>query len=54
LGLLGLLGKILLVSFKKSRLVFASLIAVLFHSFFNNTLFYPWVMGWLAIILGRL
>ena len=51
LGLLGLLGKILLVSFRKSPLVFASMVAVLVHSFFNNTLFYPWVMGWLVIIL---
>jgi len=54
LGLLGLLGKIFVLSFKKSPLVFASLVAILIHSLFNNTLFYPWVMGWLVIILKRL
>jgi len=54
LGFLGVLGKILEISYKKSLLVFASLIAVITHSFFNNTLFYPWVMGWLAIILRTL
>ena len=54
LGLLGLLGKILLVSFRKSPLIFASVVAVLIHSLFNNTLFYPWVIGWLVIILGTL
>jgi len=53
-GLLGLLGKIFAISFKKSPLVFASLVAILIHSLFNNTLFYPWVMGWLVIILKRL
>jgi len=53
-GLLGLLGKILVLSFRKSPLVFASLVAVLIHCLFNNTLFYPWIMGWLAIILGTL
>jgi len=54
LGLLGLLGKILALSFRKSPLVFASLVAILIHCLFNNTLFYPWVMGWLAIILGKM
>jgi len=54
LGLLGWLGKIFILSFKKSPLVFASLVAILIHSLFNNTLFYPWVMGWLVIILKRL
>jgi len=54
LGLLGLLGKILFLSFRKSPLVFASLVAILIHSLFNNTFFYPWVMGWLVIILRRL
>jgi len=52
LGLLGLLGKILALSFRKSPLIFASLVAILVHCLFNNTLFYPWVMGWLVIILG--
>jgi len=29
----------------------ASLGAILIHSFFLNSLFYPWVMGWLMILL---
>jgi len=32
----------------------ASLGAVIAHSFFLNSLFYPWVMGWLAILLACL
>ncbi len=54
LGLLGLLGIIFQLSFRNSPLVFSSMIAVLIHSLFNNTLFYPWVMGWLAIILSTM
>lgn len=46
-----LVGEVLRFSFRKSVFVFASVVAVLIHSFFNNTLFYPWVMGWLVIIL---
>ncbi|MBI4099822.1 O-antigen ligase family protein [Candidatus Microgenomates bacterium] len=39
----------------KASLVFkASFLAILVHSFFNNTLFYPWVMEWLWITLGIL
>jgi len=53
-GLFGLVGKILLASFKKSPVIFASMVGVLIHCLFNNTLFYPWVMGWLVIILGTL
>lgn len=30
----------------------ASLAAVIVHSLFNNSLFYPWVMGYLAILLA--
>lgn len=33
-------------------LVKVSLISILVHSFFNNSLFYPWVMIWLWIIIG--
>lgn len=37
----------------KSNLLFAaSFLAVVAHSFFNNTLFYPWVMEWLWIALA--
>lgn len=30
----------------------ASLAAVIAHSFFNNSLFYPWIMLWLWLLLG--
>jgi len=30
----------------------ASLIALLVHSFFLNSLFYPWIMAWMWILLG--
>lgn len=32
----------------------ASLGAILIHSFFLNSLFYPWIMGWLMILLACL
>lgn len=32
----------------------ASLGAIVTHSFFLNSLFYPWIMGWLAILLACL
>jgi O-antigen ligase len=35
---------------KRSRLFVVSLIAILIHSFFLNSLFYPWVMLWIAIL----
>jgi O-antigen ligase len=35
-----------------SLVVLSSAVALLTHSWFNNTLFYPWVMGWWALILG--
>ncbi|MGB9911133.1 MAG: O-antigen ligase family protein [Microgenomates group bacterium] len=54
IAVLFLLREIFCHAIKKSPLIFASLVAVIIHSFFNNTLFYPWVMGWLAIILSKL
>ena len=30
----------------------SSLVAVLIHSLFLNSLFYPWVMGWMGILLA--
>lgn len=36
----------------KSLIIEASLIALITHSFFNNTLFYPWAMLWLWIIFA--
>jgi len=32
----------------------ASLGAILIHSFFLNSLFYPWIMGWLMLLLASL
>lgn len=38
---------------KKNNLVFkVSFLGILVHSFFNNTLFYPWVMEWLWLLLA--
>lgn len=56
-GLLGLLAytSLLLTMWRLGRhnLVFAAgFLAILVHSFFNNTLFYPWVMEWLWILLA--
>ncbi len=34
------------------HLVSASFIAVFVHSFFNNTLFYPFILFWFAILIG--
>jgi O-antigen ligase len=36
-----------------SALILASSLAVLVHSFFQNTLFYPWVMLYMWMILAR-
>lgn len=52
IGMFGLLGKILIRAWGKSAIVFASLASVLVHCLFTNTLFYPWVMGWLVFILA--
>lgn len=46
--------RIIQLSWKRSLVVFASACCLLVHSWFLNTLFYPWVMGWLAIILATL
>lgn len=42
----------LLQSSQKDISIVASLGAVLIHSFFNNSLFYAWVMIWLWLLLG--
>ncbi|MFZ5366417.1 MAG: O-antigen ligase family protein [Patescibacteria group bacterium] len=53
LAYLWLWGKILVNSAKAANLlVLASVIALLVHSWFVNSLFYPWIMGWLWILLG--
>jgi O-antigen ligase len=43
-----------LKSIKKpqNQIALLSLVAVLIHSFFNNSLFYPWIMAWLWLVLG--
>lgn len=37
---------------RRNALILASFAGILIHSFFNNTLFYPWVMEWLWILLA--
>lgn len=34
------------------RVFIASLVSVLVHSQFNNSFFYPWVIGWMALLGG--
>lgn len=55
----GLLGAIFFVRFIYNLKInsmpvwlIASLTSVLVHSMFTNTLFYPFVMGWVSVILG--
>ncbi|MCX6816554.1 MAG: O-antigen ligase family protein [Candidatus Beckwithbacteria bacterium] len=52
-GLVGLLAYLNLLRFlwKKSLLVKISLVALIVHSFFQNTLFYPFVMIWLWSVI---
>lgn len=40
-----------LVNTDSGLVLFASSLALFIHSFFNNSLFYPWVIGWIAILL---
>lgn len=56
-GMLGLLAYLNLLrtmwQLGKNNLLFkVSFLGILVHSFFNNTLFYPWVMEWLWILLA--
>lgn len=37
---------------KANILVLATLFSALLHSFFTNSLFYPWIMAWLWLVLG--
>lgn len=34
------------------NILYTSFFAIMIHSLFTNSLFYPWVMGWMAILLG--
>ncbi|MFC1627413.1 O-antigen ligase family protein [Patescibacteria group bacterium] len=51
-GIVGLIAYLNLLKniYKISPIVQISLITVLVHSFFQNTLFYPWVMIWLWVL----
>lgn len=54
---LALYIKMLLLGWKKRQTVFGivlllSTIVLLIHSNFANSMFYPWVLGWQAILLG--
>ncbi|PIS09591.1 hypothetical protein COT75_00075 [Candidatus Beckwithbacteria bacterium CG10_big_fil_rev_8_21_14_0_10_34_10] len=49
---LNFLMKLFKYSKKNSLILLVSLVSVLANSFFNNTLFYPWVMIWLWILLA--
>ena len=58
-GIIGVIGylwiwqKILAETQKENKeLLILSLIAVFVHSFFDNSLFYPWVMVWMWIVAG--
>jgi len=56
-GILGLisylwLGSKLLLITKGNVVIWATVIALFVHSWFQNSLFYPWVMGWMWILLG--
>ncbi|MBI1864026.1 O-antigen ligase family protein [Candidatus Woesebacteria bacterium] len=48
------LGHSLIKGLKKENLpiVVAAISAILIHSLFTNTLFYSWIMGYMAILLG--
>ncbi len=52
----GIIGLILFLNFilqvPKSRLLATSLVAVLLHSLFANSLFYPHIMFWLFTLIG--
>jgi O-antigen ligase len=50
LGYLGIWGKAL--NKFKNPLVVSSLFALFVHAFFVNSLFYPWVMAWMWILLA--
>ncbi len=58
-GIVGFLGfiflgeKALFLSFReKEKIIFLSLVALGIHCLFVNSLFYPWVMFWLAILFS--
>lgn len=52
----GIIGLILFINFvfkvPTYALLIISFLAILLHSSFSNSLFYPWVMYWLFVLLG--
>lgn len=56
-GMVGLLvylylGVKLIRLSRDNIIIYATIIALLVHSWFQNSLFYPWIMGWMWILLG--
>ena len=55
-GVIGFISFIYLVfgisRYLTSYIFYPTSIALLVHSLFSNSLFYPWVLGWLMILLG--
>ena len=36
----------------KTQVLLSTFAALLIHSLFNNSMFYPWIMGWMMVLLG--
>ena len=60
-SLVGFFFIVLKVAYRKltlkntsSRMIIASTVAIIIHSQFVNSLFFPWVMGWYFLLLGLL
>lgn len=43
----------LLKAFKKNPVIIPSIMAIATHSMFNNSLFYPWILIWMFILLSE-
>ncbi|MDO8503142.1 MAG: O-antigen ligase family protein [bacterium] len=57
ISFLGLWAKILRFAWKRrasenGAALLATIAALIVHSSFTNSIFYPWVLGWMAILLG--
>lgn len=52
IGLLIYLNLLQKIIFTKDPLLVSSTIVILVHSFFNNSIFYPWVMGWWFVLIA--
>ncbi len=57
ISFLGLWARILRFSWRRRMnengiALLATVVALLVHANFTNSLFYPWVLGWMAILLG--